>query len=235
MTRARWIIFAAVCLVLLGFLVVSSKKDAVDVSKLNTSAVITEGDGTDHVFGNKNAKVVLIEYGDFQCPGCGGAYSKIKSIKETYKDQVAFVFRNMPLTTIHPNALAAASAAGAAARQGKFWEMHDKLYENQSSWENLSANQRNAAFEGYAKDLNLNVDQFKEDMTGSEVRAKIAVDRAIAAKVQVTSTPTFYIGSDKMADNIVTNVVQDDGKLLKEKLDAAIKSTGGTPPAAAQQ
>lgn len=231
MTRTRWIIFALACALLLGVLVVNSKKDDVDVSQLNPGTLITEGDATDHVYGNKNAKVVIYEYGDFQCPGCGGAHPQLKTIKEKYKDQIAFVFRNLPLTSIHPNALAAATVAGAAAQQGKFWEMHDKLYENQSAWENLSASQRGDVFVDYAQQLGLNVDQFKTDLTSRAVSNKISTDRALAAKVKAEATPTILIGDEKMPSDVINNLVQQDGKLLSERIEAAIKASGGTLPA----
>src|SRR6478672_343329 len=132
MTRSRWIIFVLICVVTLGGLVLLSKKDTVNVDKEDPTKAVSETASSigDHVYGNKAAKVVLIEYGDFQCPGCGGAFPQLKTIKETYKDQIAFIFRDFPLTTIHPNALAAATAAESAGLQGKFWEMHDMLYEN---------------------------------------------------------------------------------------------------------
>lgn len=230
MTRTRWIIFAIACTLLLGILVANSKKNDVNVSNLDPAKVINEGDSADHVFGNKDAKVILVEYGDFQCPGCGAAFTQLKSIKETYKDQMAFVFRNFPLTSIHPNALAAATAAGAADKQGKFWEMHDLLYQNQKAWENLSVSQRGDAFIGYAKQLSLNTDTFKQDMSSQSVSNKISSDRALGARVKVDSTPTLFLNGQKLSNDVITSVVQSDGKLLKDKIEAAIKAAGGTVP-----
>ena len=235
MTRTRWIIFSIACVLLLGILVTNSKRDSIDVSKVDPAKVIVDGDGADHVYGKKDAKVVLIEYGDFQCPGCGVAYTQLKTIKEQYKDQIAFVFRNFPLTTLHPNALAAATAAGAAGEQGKFWEMHNLLYENQKAWESLSVTQRGDVFIGYAKQLGLNVDTFKNDMSSKAVANKIASDRAIGARVNVDSTPTLFLGNQKLSTTIVNSVVQSDGKLLTDKLDEAIKAAGGTVPTKSNQ
>jgi protein-disulfide isomerase len=232
MTRTRWIIFAIACLLLLGVLVANSKKNDIDVSKLDAAKVITEGEAADHVFGNKDAKVVLVEYGDFQCPGCAGAYSQLKTIKETYKDDMAFVFRHFPLTAIHPNALASSTVAAAAGKQGKFWEMHNLLYETQKTWENLSVTQRGDTFKSYAKQLGLNVDTFTQDMSSRAVANKIASDRALGSKTGVNSTPTLFLNGEKLSDEVVTSVVQGDGKLLKDKLDAAIKAAGGTVPKA---
>lgn len=222
MTKTRWIIFALICVLALVGIVVFTKKDSVDVGSLDASKIIT-GENGDHVYGKPDAKVVLFEYGDFQCPGCGGAFAQIKSIKEEYKDKIAFVFRNFPLTTIHPNALAAATAAEAANLQGKFWEMHDKLYENQDSWSNVSATARTDVFVQYASAIGLNVEKFKEDMSSKSVSEKIARDRAIGNKINVESTPTFYVNDEKMNPDIVSDVVQLKGDLLRKKLDEKLK------------
>src|SRR5690606_23482420 len=144
--KKAWIIFAAVCVVLIGGLVYLSSKNKVDVSGIDAGAVQAasqdSGDIADHTFGKADSKVVLIEYGDFQCPGCEKAHRPVKEIKEKYKDEIVFVFRNFPLVTIHPNAKAAAAAAEAASLQGKYWQMHDKLYEGQASWQGLDAKAR---------------------------------------------------------------------------------------------
>jgi protein-disulfide isomerase len=217
---------------LLGVLVANSKKDAIDVSKIDGTKLITSGPEADYVYGNKDAKVVLVEYGDFQCPGCGGAYPKLKFLKEEFKDQMAFTFRHFPLTTIHPNALTAASAASAAGKQGKFWEMHNILYENQNAWENLAVNQRGDVFKNYAKQIGLNVETFTEDLSSSDVSRKISTDRALGAKMKVDSTPTIFLNGEKMSTDVVNDLTQKNGTLLKERIEAAIKSTGGTLPKA---
>src|SRR4051812_16240717 len=118
MSGKGWIIFGAICVVLFGGLVFWSGRDRVDVSSVDTNKIqpasSDSGNIGDHVFGNKDAKVVLMEYGDFQCPGCGSAHPTVKALSEKYKDQLAFVFRNFPLTSIHPNARAAAAAVETA-------------------------------------------------------------------------------------------------------------------------
>lgn len=114
MDRIRWIIFAVVSVGLLAALFMTANRNQPDVSNLADSAVISEGPIPDRVYGNRAAKVVLIEYGDFACTGCKSAYDYVKQVKEAYKGDLAFVFRNLPLTTLHPNALAAATAAEAA-------------------------------------------------------------------------------------------------------------------------
>lgn len=225
MTRTRWIVFIVVCALVLGGLAFMSKKDNVDVGNTDAGKIVEATDTAigDHVYGKKDAKVVLVEYGDFQCPACGGAYVQLKSIKEKYKGDIAFVFRNFPLTNIHPNALASSAVAEAAGLQGKFWEMHDKLYENQDSWSSATADQRDSIFEGYATELGLNLDQFKTDLSSKKVSEKISRDQALGRKVKVDSTPGILIGTTKLSDDTINNLVQADGSKLMSELDAAIK------------
>ena len=197
MSKKTWIIFAAVCVVLLTGLVLISSKDKIDVSGVDAGKIqkanVQSGDIADHVYGKADSKVVLIEYGDYQCPGCGSAYPNVKAVTEKYKDQVAFIFRNFPITSLHPNARVAAAVAESAGLQGKFWEMHNKLYETQSSWETLNSSERTDFFVNYAKQLGLNTDTFKTDLASAKVNQKISYDQAIGKKINVNATPTFYL------------------------------------------
>lgn len=226
MDRTRWIIFAVVCVVVLGGLVALSRRDKVNVSDVDPSKAISKTDTAvgDHVYGDVSSEVVLIEYGDFQCPACGGAYPNLKSIKDEYKDKIAFIFRNFPLTAIHPNALAASTAAEAAGLQDKFWEMHDALYESQSAWSTIDASKRTDAFAGYAKDIGLDVTRFREDLRDATITKKIERDRSLGQKLGIDSTPTLYLGSEKLTDEEVTDLVQQKGDKLRKKLDAALKT-----------
>ena len=230
MSKKAWIIFAAICIILLGGLVYISGKDKVDVSNVDInkiqSASEQSGGIADHVFGKADSKVVLLEYGDFQCPGCGSAYPNIKTVTEKYKGQAAFVFRNFPLTAIHPNALAAAAAAEAAGLQGKYWELHDKLYENQSQWSSLSADKRADFFNDYAKQLGLNIDTFKTDFAGTKVGQKINYDIAVGKKAKVTATPSIYLNG-----KTVEQEVWQDEKKLDEAFASALKENGIALPA----
>jgi protein-disulfide isomerase len=196
-SKKTWIIFVAVCIVVLAGLVFVSAKNKIDVSSVDINKIQPASDQSgqiaDHVFGKADSKVMLIEYGDYQCPGCGAAYPTLKALSEKYKDQLAFVFRNFPLTSLHPNARAAAAAAEAAGLQGKYWEMHNKLYETQSDWQNLTGNARSDFFAGYAADFGLNVDTFKTDLGGINVNQKISYDQAVGKKANVNSTPTLYL------------------------------------------
>lgn len=232
MTRTRWILFSLVCIITFGGLVLLSKKDTVNVSNEDPAKAISKTATSigDHVYGDPAAKVVLVEYGDFQCPGCGGAYPQLKTIKETYKDQVAFIFRNFPLTTIHPNALAASTAAEAAGLQDKFWEMHDALYENQTGWSDIEASKRTDIFAGYAEDIGLDVEKFKSDLSDPKIAAKISRDRAFGQKLSVSGTPTLYIDDQLLTSEETSDVIQAKGEKLMSKLNAALKAAGVEPP-----
>lgn len=152
---------------------------------------------TSRMTGDKNAKVTLVEFGDFQCPACAQFHPKVKEILEHYKGNkdFNFVFRNFPLTQ-HKNAPISAEAAEAAGEQGKYWEMHDKLYEAQNEWSE-SSNPLDI-FAGYAQQLGLNVDQFKNDVANSKFKALIDADQADGVKLKVNATPTFYLNGQKL-------------------------------------
>lgn len=177
-----------------------------------------DGNIADHIFGKEGSKVTLIEYGDFQCPGCGQIHPQIRKIVEQYKDQLQFVFRNYPLTTIHANAKSAASAVEAAGLQGKYWEMHNKVYETQSSWNTLSITDRNTLFTKYANELGLNTDQFTTAMASTDVTKKINFDAALAKKDEVAGTPTFILNGIQLNQNI-----WGDETKMKEAINVELK------------
>jgi protein-disulfide isomerase len=204
MTNTRWAVFVCICLAIIGGLVISTRRDKVNVSTIDPNAILTTGSNADHVLGDKSSKIVLIEYGDYQCPSCQGTAASLKPIVEEYKDQIAFVFRHFPLTTIHPNALAAAATAEAAGLQGKFWEMHDLLYTERDSWSNISAEERTKLFSGYAKGLDLDVARFDSDITSEKVSAKINYDRALAKKLGIEGTPTIFLNGKKLDNNTIS-------------------------------
>jgi len=202
-SRKAWLIFAAVCVLLLGALIAVPKGKKLDVSNVNTNKIQTasteSGNIAEHVFGKADSKVLFTEYGDYQCPGCGGMYSTVKTLTEKYQGQMAFAFRNFPLTTIHPNALTAASAAEAAGLQNKYWEMHDALYTNQKAWESVSVKDRITVFSKYAEQIGLDLNKFKADLASENVAKKISYDMAVGKKINVNSTPTFYLNGTELS------------------------------------
>lgn len=215
-----WIILAVIIVGLVAIFVLTKPKNAPN-TKFEGNAGQMQAD--DHVRNRgDNKKVTLIEYGDFQCPSCGAFYPIIKQLESQFNGQINFVFREFPLISLHPNALAAARAAEAAGLQGKFFEMHDKLYETQTSWGEVATNQQ-ALFESYAKELNLNMAKFKQDYASQAVSDKIAKDQSSAGQFNVNATPTFILNGQKIKDNPQT--IDAFQKLLND----AIKKAGGTP------
>ena len=222
MSGKAWIIFVAVCVVLFGGLVVWSSRDRVDVSGVDTNKIQAAADASgsiaDHVYGNKDAKVVLVEYGDFQCPGCGSAHPTVKALSEKYKDQLAFVFRNFPLTSIHPNARAAAAAAEAAGKEGKYWEVHNSLFESQNEWSGASTSERGSLFANYAEQAGLNKQSFSQTLTdqSAAINKKINFDIALGRKINVSGTPTFYLNGAKLTDEQFNSAESLEKRLLEE-------------------
>jgi protein-disulfide isomerase len=212
-----WIILAIVIVGLGGLFIATKPKESLNSTFTGDAKVVQEDD---HVRGNRNAKVVLIEYGDLQCPACGSYYPVIKSLEEKFKDDVAFVFRHFPLISIHPNAFSASRAAEAAGNQGKFWEMHDKLFETQNSWGQVATNQQ-SLFEAYATDLDLNLEQFRTDYASSQVADRINRDIASAKEFDARSTPTFVLNGKKI-DN--PNGQEEFAKLLEDAIKEASQS-----------
>jgi protein-disulfide isomerase len=145
---------------------------------------------TDHIQGNENADLVIVEYGDYQCPYCGAAYPVLKELMKEFGDQVTFVFRNFPLSEMHPYARPAAIAAEAASLQGKFWEMHDAIYENQKSLNEIFLFQ-------LAEKIGLNISQFKEDIQKTELEEKVDSDFESGIVSGVNGTPSFFINGNK--------------------------------------
>lgn len=209
MSKQAWIIFSAACVLILGSLIYFSNTNRIDVSSVDTNTIqgVSEksGDIADHAYGKVDSKVVLIEYGDFQCPGCGNAHPIVKKLTEKYKNQMVFVFRNFPITSKHPNARAAAAAAEAAGLQEKYWDMHNKIFESQNTWGNLGANERTKFFVDYAGELGLDKDRFTTDLTSSKVNQKISFDQAVGKKAGAEATPTFLLNGKKVEDTTWSN------------------------------
>ncbi|HEV7682393.1 MAG TPA: thioredoxin domain-containing protein [Pyrinomonadaceae bacterium] len=135
--------------------------------------------------------VTLEEFGDYQCPPCGALHPSLKKLKQEYGPNLNFVFRNLPLTELHKNALLAAQAAEAARMQNRFWEMHDLLYENQDLWKDDINPQ--SIFWKFAADLGLDTGRFSRDMADRQVKSRIEADQAAAAELSVNGTPTIII------------------------------------------
>lgn len=144
---------------------------------------------------NPAAKITIVEFGDYECPACGQAYPTMKQVEKDYGDKINFVFRNFPLPQ-HQFAQISAEAAEAANAQGKFWEMHDKLYENQTTW--AASSKPLDLFVKYAADLGLDVNKFKSDVASNKYANIINADVADGTALNVNATPTFYINGQTL-------------------------------------
>jgi protein-disulfide isomerase len=143
----------------------------------------------DHIQGPIDAPLVLVEYGDYECPYCGDAYSELKAVKEAIGDSLCFAFRNFPLAQAHPHAERAAEFAEAASSSGRFWEMHDVLYENQEALDDES-------LVGYATQVGLGRTQIESAMRG-EYRSRIQRDFASGVRSGVNGTPSLFINGER--------------------------------------
>ncbi len=144
----------------------------------------------DHMQGNASAKIVLVEYGDYQCPYCGRAYPIVKQLQEDFGDQLAFVFRNFPLSQMHEHAMNAAQAAEIASDYNKFWPMHDLIYENQANLDDLSLMR-------YASSLGIDGTEFMKKMDHNEKEARVKEDFMSGVDSGVNGTPSFFINGVK--------------------------------------
>ena len=144
----------------------------------------------DHFQGSEHAAITLVEYGDYQCPHCGHAYPLLKQVQQHFGTQLRFVFRNFPLENVHPFAVPAAIATEAAAKQDKFWEMHDVIFEHQND---LHGN----SFMHFAQQLGLDVTQFREDSENETIFQKVESDFESGIKSGVNGTPSLFINGIK--------------------------------------
>ena len=167
-------------------------------------ALRTPVNNEDHIEGNTSAPITLLEYGDYQCPYCQKAYKMVKQIQQEMGSQLQLAFRNFPLTKIHPDAKAAAIASEAAAKQGKYWEMHDHLFENHTDFS------REKLIE-FAQQLGLDAATFTKDIDDTTLADKVDADFYGGMRSGVSATPTFYINNEKFEGNWL-------GGELKEKL-----------------
>jgi protein-disulfide isomerase len=147
----------------------------------------------DHVRGRPDAPVTLVEYGDFQCPYCGQAYLLVREVLGRFENEVAFVFRHMPFTDLHPAAERASEAAEAAGAQGRFWEMHDRLFEHQLALapEDLRA---------HAEAVGLDLERFDADMASHAQLERVRRDFESGVRSGVPATPMFFVNDEALTE-----------------------------------
>jgi len=160
----------------------------------------------DHIRGDDNAPVTLVEYGDFECPNCGQAEPVVRELLNDFGHDLRYVFRHLPLSDVHPHAQLAAEAAEAADDQGAFWEMHDLLFDNQSALEPMH-------LIGFAQELGLDVQAFTDQLRRHEHAGRIASDVDDADLSGVSGTPTFFV-----------NGMRHQGAYDIETLTAAVRA-----------
>jgi protein-disulfide isomerase len=174
------------------------------MSRTQWEAVLTMPvvEDRDHIQGPATAAVTLVQYGDYECPYCGAAYPIIKDVQSRMGDRLRFVFRNFPISTSHPHAEQAAEAAEAADSQGRFWQMHDVLYENQRRLgeEDLL---------GYAEQVQLDVERFAKELSEHVHAERVHEDFMSGVRSGVNGTPTFYINGLRHDDSYEPDILLD--------------------------
>jgi protein-disulfide isomerase len=163
----------------------------------------------DHCQGNPSARITLVQYGDYQCPGCQAAHDMLPVLQETFGEQIRFVFRHFPQAHLHPNAYHAAEAAEAAASQNKFWEMHHHLLQHQTQLADSDLVE-------YAIALYLDVNQFLAEMASDCHMARVQADIDSGRQSGVIKTPTFFITTCKYNNNQSLETLLD--KISQENL-----------------
>ncbi len=149
----------------------------------------------DHIHGPAEAPITFIEYADFQCPACSGLAIMREFLAERYGDEIRFVYRHLPLISIHDKAVITAEAVEAASAQGKFWEMHDLLYERQGEWHSLSEGELETLLVEYAEELSLDADRFAQELADHVYREKIMADYEDYSQYGQMATPTYVINN----------------------------------------
>lgn len=202
------VIVAISVAILFGFSAYSSNSSAAS-GKQSVSIIVEQQDRT---YGKKDAKVVLVEYLDFECEACAAAFPMVQKIKEEYKDRILFVTRYFPLSG-HKSSRVAAYAVEAAGRQGKYWEMHDIVFQKQTEWSN--SQDPKGTLQSYALSLGLNMEEYKSYTISAETQNRIQRDLDSGNKAGVEGTPTFFLNGRKI---ITPNNISEFKKKLDDEL-----------------
>lgn len=175
-----------------------------------TSSAMTEEDATLSAETDQTKSVTIVEFSDFQCPACKAAYPLKEQLFTNFPGEIEFVFRHYPLTSIHPNALLAAQAAESASQQGKFWEMHDLLFERQTEWEALTNDEARSTFLSYAQEIGLDEQLFSEALESDTVKSLVQQDINSGDQLKVNATPTFFVNGKKVSAPDLISTVQSE-------------------------
>lgn len=201
---------AIILVVVFGLIQIINSSSSTPGGKVIKVAPVTAKDITK---GNSKSKVVLIEYSDFQCPACAAYHPLVNQLVADYSDKILFVYRMFPLTNIHPNSHISAQAAYAALKQGKFFEMSDLLFSNQTDWAEQS--DPTGIFTDYARKLNLNLSKFQTEMNSSEAKNYVNNSETEAISEGMNETPTFILDGVKITN---PQNIEDFKKLIDQEL-----------------
>ncbi len=189
-------VITSVLIIVLGILSVNrSSSSSLPASKEQAQTILTVK-SDDWAKGPDDAPITIVEYLDFECEACRVYYPITKRLKAEYRDKIRFVVRYFPLPG-HKNSMTSALAAETAGKQGKFWEMHDILYEKQKDWGEKSASEP-SIFEGYANLIGLNMERYKIDVGSKDAENRINRDKETGISLGVKGTPTFFINGEKI-------------------------------------
>jgi protein-disulfide isomerase len=187
-----------------------------------------------HSRGSQTAAVQVEEFGDYQCPACAFLFTEMKKIEAEYAGRIRFTFSHFPIVARHPYAMMAVRAAEAAHLQGKFWEMHEKLYENQKEWGFMDKDNKPSKSElevrdllaKYAGEIKINVEKFKQDLDKPELEKQAVSDQRRGTAQNVAGTPALFMSSPQMAPNqLKPEMMTPDG--IRKALDFLIAQNGG--------
>ncbi len=216
--QLAWLLGGAI--VVVGFMVwLGSRTPDTPQGQRDMSAV----ESMDHSWGPENAAVTIVEYSDLQCPACANYHPAFKQLRVTHADKIRFVYRHHPLYEIHPLADLASRATEAAHKQGKFWEMQDRIFTTQASWTALSVEQATDRFAAFAKELGMDEGRFRKDIVADDVAARVTRDMAMSNRAGVSGTPTFFINGS--VASLPSNYAS-----LRSLIDGLLTTTSSSTP-----
>lgn len=192
-----WVGAVVLTMLLIGGIVFFDGRGT-ETGSVNVAESVATVTGDEHVLGPETASVTLIEYSDFQCPACGQYFPILKQLKAQFGDDLRFVYRHFPLTSLHSNADLAGRAAEAAHQQGQFWPMHDRLFLGQGEWSSLSSEEATTRLTAYAQELGLDPERFKADLDADSIKAAVTDDERSARVAGASGTPTFILNGQRI-------------------------------------
>ena len=162
-----------------------------------------------HVRGAQDAVVTIVEFSDFQCPACKATNPLVEKVVDQYPDQVRLIYRHFPLSSIHPNAQLAAQAAEVAAKDGKFWEYHDLLFEQQLTWSQLEKKEEYIEqLASYAEELGIDKDSFLERIESDHIKSSVTEDLTAGGRLNIQATPTLYVNGQPSSASQLMQIVE---------------------------